>query len=146
MRMYLDVCCLNRPFDDQSQFRIRLETEAVIIILSRALSGEWRWLGSSAVTAEIRRTPDVKRRGEMLLLEQVDEKVVIDQGVIERMQELAQVAFKSFDGMHLACAERGAADVFLTTDDRLLRTAERLGSGLSVRVVNPLDWLQEVIR
>ncbi|MBE2197400.1 MAG: hypothetical protein IAE79_02240 [Anaerolinea sp.] len=27
MRVYLDVCCLNRPFDDQSQERIQLEAE-----------------------------------------------------------------------------------------------------------------------
>jgi hypothetical protein len=26
-RIYLDVCCLNRPFDDQTQARIHLEAE-----------------------------------------------------------------------------------------------------------------------
>ena len=33
MAIYLDTCCLNRPFDDQTQDRIRLEAEAVILIL-----------------------------------------------------------------------------------------------------------------
>jgi len=28
MRVYLDICCLKRPFDDQSQERVRLESEA----------------------------------------------------------------------------------------------------------------------
>ena len=28
MRVYLDNCCFNRPFDDQSSFIIALETEA----------------------------------------------------------------------------------------------------------------------
>jgi hypothetical protein len=30
MVLYLDVCCLKRPFDDQAQPRIRIETEAVL--------------------------------------------------------------------------------------------------------------------
>ena len=34
-RIYLDVCCLNRPFDDQSQPRIRLESETILIILAQ---------------------------------------------------------------------------------------------------------------
>ena len=34
-RIYLDVCCLNRPFDDQNQPRIRLESEAILIILAQ---------------------------------------------------------------------------------------------------------------
>jgi len=38
MRIYLDVCCLNRPFDDQTQERIHLESEAVLIILSNIAS------------------------------------------------------------------------------------------------------------
>ena len=28
MRLYLDICCLKRPFDDQTQPRIRMESEA----------------------------------------------------------------------------------------------------------------------
>jgi hypothetical protein len=35
LRIYLDICYLNRPFDDQRQDRIRLESEAVPLILER---------------------------------------------------------------------------------------------------------------
>jgi hypothetical protein len=41
LRIYVDVCCLNRPFDNQTQDRIRLEAEAVILILKRFEVGEW---------------------------------------------------------------------------------------------------------
>lgn len=34
MLIYLDMCCLKRPFDDQSQPRIRLESEAVLTLLA----------------------------------------------------------------------------------------------------------------
>ncbi len=42
--IYLDVCCLNRPFDNQIQERIRLETEGIFNILAKFQSGEWQLL------------------------------------------------------------------------------------------------------
>jgi len=52
--------------------------------------------------------------------------------------------FSAFDALHLACAESGEVDVFLTTDDRLLRKAGTYAKQLRVRVENPLTWLREV--
>jgi predicted nucleic acid-binding protein len=60
-----------------------------------------------------------------------------------RGEELEKLAFQTYDALHLACAESGRADVFLTTDDRLLRVAKRVAASLKVRVANPLDWLRE---
>jgi hypothetical protein len=61
-KIYLDVCCLNRPFDDQTQPRIRLETEAILEIISRCRTGEWELLSSTALESEIARTPDLTRK------------------------------------------------------------------------------------
>jgi len=66
--------------------------------------------------------------------------------VIRRGQQLEQLGFRAFDALHLACAEKARADVFLTTDDRLLRRASRAPEQLRVRVDNPLAWLNEVLR
>jgi predicted nucleic acid-binding protein len=54
-----------------------------------------------------------------------------------------QAGFADFDALHLACAERAEVDVFLTTDDRLLRRAKRLAAQLRVRVENPATWVRE---
>jgi len=35
MKIYLDACCLSRPFDDQSQQKIYLESQAILFILSK---------------------------------------------------------------------------------------------------------------
>lgn len=59
---------MNRPFDDQNQARIRLEKEAVILILARVNAADLYWLTSPAVTAEIKQTPDPARRYRMLSL------------------------------------------------------------------------------
>ena len=67
MKIYLDVCCLNRPFDNQAQDRIRLETEAVVLILDRIAAKGWQWLTSSAVTDEIKQAAAHRLRHKMLL-------------------------------------------------------------------------------
>jgi hypothetical protein len=40
IRIYLDTCCFNRPFDDQIQARVRAETEAVRLILKAVARGD----------------------------------------------------------------------------------------------------------
>ncbi len=143
MKIYLDVCCLNRPFDDQSHERIRLEAEAVTLVIKRMQTGDWQWISSPVVTAEIRRTPDEARRQAVLALVQlVDQEIAVTPAINKRTRELTVMGFKSFDAAHLACAEAGA-DVFLTTDDRLLRVAARQAGKLEVQTANPLAWLQE---
>lgn len=147
MKIYLDVCCLNRPLDDQTQVRVRLESEAVVFVLSRIAAGEWLWFGSTAMIAEIKQTPDAARQQQVLLLtEHIDEMISITEEIAVRTKELEGLGFKAFDATHLACAEYGRADVFLTTDDRLLRRAKRLAKQLQIRVSNPLTWVQELTR
>lgn len=145
-RVYLDNCVLNRPFDDQSQERVRLETEAIILLLSRLERKEWTWLGSQALNLEIDKTPDVEHQSRLRrVVEFVGSSVEIGEKELERANELQKAGFVGFDAVHLACAESGKADVFLTTDDRLLKLAKRLAKKLRVKVENPLDWMKEMI-
>ncbi len=51
--IYLDACCLNRPFNDQTQDRIRLETEAIVLIMGHLQTDQWRWIGSEVLGTEI---------------------------------------------------------------------------------------------
>ena len=142
MKIYLDVCCLNRPFDDHSQERIRLESEAVITILGR--SKTLPLLTSEIVELEISKIPDEDRKQKVRLLSSIPKmNIVIDDEVIGRAKELNKMGFKSFDSFHIACAEKGQADVLLTTDDHLLKKATSQGRSIKVRLANPLRWLME---
>ena len=62
MRIYVDVSCLDRPFDDQWQQRVRLETEAVELLFDRFESGIWRHVSSEMVLVEITAMPDRDRQ------------------------------------------------------------------------------------
>jgi predicted nucleic acid-binding protein len=145
-RIYLDTCCLNRPFDDQTQDRIRLETEALLTIVERLERGEWTWVSSDLVDIEIGRIADHELRERVqLFAPSVAYAVLIEEPIRERGRELEGLGFRAADALHLACAEAGEADVFLTTDDQVLRRATRMSSHLHVLVENPLRWIAEVL-
>ena len=145
-RIYLDVCCLNRPFDDHSQERVRIESEAVVLILGRVQLGDCEWITSEVVDLEVDRTRDFERRRRLqLLMEPIQRKILLSEAELERAQTLEGLGFDSFDALHVACAESGGADVFLTTDDRLLRASVRMAEALRIRVLNPLAWVQETL-
>jgi len=142
--VYLDACCLNRPFDDQAQPRVHLESEAVLIILARFKQREWEWLGSTVLNLEIEQTTEPTRKARIKLLMTAIHRVVSVQVAEEkRGKELSALGLPAVDALHIACAETGGADVFLTTDDRLLRQATRLAAQLRVPVENPLTWIKE---
>lgn len=145
-RVYLDVCCLNRPFDDQRQDRVRLEAEAVLLILGRCEAGTWQWLSSAVVEEEVDNTPSHERRARVrTMLSGAQSSVVLTEAAVTRAKALQGMGFRTYDALHLACAEQATVDVFLTTDDRVLRIATRHAAYLQVRVANPLAWLLEVI-
>src|SRR5438045_2450934 len=62
MRIYLDMCCLKRPFDDQSDARIQLETTALAAILVVCNRGEHELFTSDALRFENSRNPNPERQ------------------------------------------------------------------------------------
>lgn len=147
MKVYLDACCLNRPFDDQSQPRVRLETEAISIILEKLHQNEWEWIGSEILLHEIGQTPDLENRQRALSFASLAHQVVeITEKVLRRAEELEEAGFDSYDAIHLSSAEFGKADVFLTTDDQILKVAARKKNLFSFTVENPVKWLEEVLK
>jgi len=146
MKIYLDVCCLNRPFDDAAQDRVRIESESILTILSRCLSAGWTLMGSEVADIEIFKIPDEERMRKVSLLSSISQSyVIVDEDVKKRAMLLSALNFKSFDALHIACAEKGGADVLLTTDDSLLHKASQHADTLKVSLENPVTWLMEEI-
>ena len=57
--IYLDVCALSRPFDEQHYLRIRLETEAINMILSKARDGDYQLVFSPVHIKEVDAIPEM---------------------------------------------------------------------------------------
>lgn len=144
--VYLDLCCLNRPFDDQHQARVRLEAEAILGLIEQARRGELSWIGSDILDLESSRNPDADRRRRVeALLSSATSKVVAGERERQRGRELEAMGFAAFDALHLACAESAGAEVLLTTDDRLRGRADREKARLAVQVENPAKWYSEAV-
>ena len=145
MKIYLDVSCLNRPFDDQSQARIRIETAAVTLIFERIDAGLWQQVSSEMAVIELDAITDVDRQNRVrMLLPESKAIMKLDETTFQRAAELERLGFKPADAVHVAAAERAKADVLLSCDDRLCRLAKRRRRDLQVKVVNPVDWLKEM--
>lgn len=65
MKLYLDMCALKRPFDDQIQERIASETHAVLAIMGRIERGLDSMVWSTALTLENDADPDPEPRIEV---------------------------------------------------------------------------------
>jgi predicted nucleic acid-binding protein len=142
MTVYLDVCCLNRPFDDQSQNRVRLEAEAVLSILEMATAGKLKLVSSDIIDDELSQMPDDERREKVeLLLDASSKHVPLTTSIERRATTFHKWNITPLDALHLAAAEAAHADYFLTTDDFLLRRTHRHADELKVKVENPAKWL-----
>jgi predicted nucleic acid-binding protein len=128
-RIYLDVCALCRPFDDQQQVRIRLETSAVELILAHIRQGDLALVASPAHEVEIGAINDTEEQQHLLLLvAELRTSWAFDlPAVRQRAEQLAAQGLGVADAAHLAFAEAAQAE-FVSVDDRLLRQCRRIKS------------------
>jgi len=139
----MDVCCLNRPYDDLSPDRVYLEAESVLTIISHCERGEWSLISSGMIEYELSKLQDIDRLEKIqMLLVASRERLELTPQVEKLARSFVGHGLKPFDSLHLALAESYGVDVFLTTDDRLLRSARKLN--LNIMVSNPVSWLMEV--
>jgi len=141
MRIYMDVCCLFRPFDeDRTQDRIRREADAIFAILELCKENGWKILDSEMIDFEMATaTNHVTAKQIKELFPFAAERAMLGKDVEIRAIFFQCNGIDIIDSYHLALAETSGADVFLTTDDRFLRKANRID--LKIRVENPETWI-----
>jgi predicted nucleic acid-binding protein len=120
--IYLDVCALCRPFDDQKYMRIRLETEAINLIISTVKIGSYKLMISKVHIAEIDAILDPIERIELqMVLNKWGERIkTILTQTRARAEFLVNSGFGIADAAHVAFAEQENAS-FISCDDRLIK-------------------------
>ncbi len=144
MRVYLDLCCLKRPFDRQEHPVVRLETEAILALLSAP--ADRVILLRSAVHVLENSYNTVKPRREAVA-DWISCGPLVPVKVPElrpRTAFLVSLGFSKFDGLHVASAELSSASVFVTVDYPLLNRLRRNESALRVRYSDPVRLVEEV--
>jgi predicted nucleic acid-binding protein len=144
MRVYLDCCSLQRPFDDKSQPRIALEAEAVLVILALCEAGQLKLISSEALIFEIGRMPDQTRKDAALAILNIAKETLDLTSEFEALaRKLRTSGIKPLDALHMAFASLSKVDYFCTCDDNLLKKAKGL-QGLSTKVVSPIELIMEL--
>ena len=138
MRVYLDNCCYNRPFDEQAQLRVVLETLAKLNIQQQMRDGVLEYVWSSVLDFEISKSRFLDRSLQIMTWAKgAVINVQIDDSIRFRAKEFEANGLKAMDALHVACAEAAECDWFFTTDRGILKKARNL---ISMRVANPVEF------
>jgi hypothetical protein len=143
VRIYLDNCCFNRPFDDQSQIRVRLEAEAKLKIQEEIRSGRLQLTWSYILDYENSRNPYQERREQIRNWKNYAASDIQESSdLLEVANLLNQIGIQKIDCLHIACAILSKCEYFLTTDDGILKCGKEIDD---IRIDDPIGFIKEVL-
>lgn len=142
MRVYLDMCCYNRPYDDQSQIKVSLEAQAKLHIQDLIQKKRLELVTSYMLRYECGQNPyEMRRRA---IMQFVDTYTAAYIG-LERKDEIVSMAadimktgIKFKDACHVASAVYANCEYFISTDKRLLKYKTD-----QIKLVSPIDFVTE---
>jgi len=139
-KIYLDNCSYNRPFDDQMQIKIRLETEAKLYIQSNVVTKKYLLVWSYMLDFENDSNPyDEKRNAIGPWREIAGEYCPSSNEIFLAGLKYMEYGISAKDALHIACAVECNCEYFVTTDRKLLNKAVN-----NIRIINPIDFVREV--
>ena len=136
LNIYLDNCCLNRPYDNQSQLRVELETKAKLFIQKLVEKGSVELTVSYILRLENNDNPyDDKKFLISRFFDFAKTSISETAEILKNANSFVDKGLKVHDALHLSCAIEANCDYFFTTDDRLLKFKET-----RVNIGNPTDF------
>jgi len=145
MKIYLDLCVYNRPFDDQSQPRIMLEALCFIIVMANVSSGDIKTVSSFVLEYENRKNPKIENRIVIAdMLSVASEFVAYSKNIQERAEQLEDEGISGIDALHFACAEIAHAEYFITCDDALSKKINKV-KDLQVKTLTIIEFINKEI-
>ena len=139
IRVYLDNCCYNRPYDEQTQTRIFIESQAKLHIQKLITENKLDLVYSFVSIYENSMNPYEVRRNAISDFFRYSKIYVNEDNISiikERAAKIMQTGIKTKDAMHLSCAIEGCSDYFISTDIRLLKYSSE-----HIKLINPVDFL-----
>ena len=139
MRIYLDNCCFNRPYDDQNQFKIKIEIEAKLIIQEKIKNKELDLIWSFILDYENSRNIDKLKQHEIYQFEKYSKEYFLGyETTLGGAEILIKMGFKKMDALHLISAIQSKCNYFITTDKRILNKDELISE---LKIINPVEFV-----
>ena len=141
MKIYLDNCCYNRPFDDQSQMKIHLETQAKLYVQRQIRDGVYDLVWSYILDYENGKNPYEEKRFAIAPWKAIAAFCVVEETeeILLCAESLASKGIKTYDALHIACAIAAQCEYYLTTDKKLLHTQVP-----EIKIIDPIDFVMEM--
>lgn len=143
MKIYMDNCCYNRPYDDQTYIRIHLETEAKLHIQDLVKRGEIELVTSYMLEYENGKNRFSHKKQAIADFMNANESYYVGINKETETKTIAghimETGIKSADALHVACAVLAGSDYFITTDDRLLKLQTE-----EIQVVTPGEFIRRL--
>ena len=140
LKLYLDNCCFNRPYDNQSLIRNRLETEAKIYIQKLIIEDDYDLVWSYILDFENSKNPFRERKEEISTWRAVAKSRIMEtEEILLRAENLQKLHIKSKDALHISCAIEEKCNYFLTTDDKLLSKNNLIDQ---ITIISPIGFIE----
>jgi len=140
-KVYLDNCTYNRPFDDQNDIRIRLESEAKIFIQEQIKDNRIDLVWSSVNDYENNDNPSPEKQKRIMAWRNfAAQRHTLNQAVLQKALELQSIGIRAKDALHIAAAIDSECGFFITTDRKILN--KKIDG---VTVVNPVVFVEEYL-
>lgn len=140
MRIYLDHCAYNRPFDDQNNIKNQLETIAKLYIQGQIREGKYDLVWSYMSDFENSNNPNEENKNAIQEWENIAKYKCKSSGkIFELGKQIEQNKIRSSDALHIACAIESQCDYFITTDGGLINKSMD-----EIKIVNPIDFIREM--
>ena len=140
IRIYLDNCCFNRPYDDQTQPRVRFETQAKLHIQRMVFEGEINLVWSYVLKYENSRNPFESKKQAIAQWEILSSLFVsMSNEIVSIAEKITTTGVKSTDALHVACAIAGNCQYFITVDKRLLSYRDD-----RIIICNPIEFFNQI--
>ena len=141
MRIYLDNCCYNRPFDDQNQIKIHLETQAKLYIQAKIRDGIYDLVWSYILDYENGKNPYEEKRLAIAPWKSIATYCIAEESesILLFAESLASKGLKTYDALHISCAVAAHCEYYLTTDKKLLNTPIP-----EIKIISPIVFVSEM--
>jgi len=140
MKIYLDHCAYNRPFDDQNNIKNQLETSAKLHIQDQIRQEKYDLVWSYMSDFENDNNPNIENKKSIQMWENISKyKCKSSENVLMRGSKIVEKGIRASDALHIACAIESQCDYFITTDAGLTNKEIE-----GIKIINPIDFVRKM--
>ena len=137
------MCCYNRPYDDQSQLKIALETQAKLFIQQLIQEAKVDLVSSYTLDYECSNIPVISRKDTIIKFINNYSCYYVgfehDEIIADKAALIMKSGVKEKDAFHIASAIFARCEYFISTDLRLLKYKTN-----EIKLLTPIEFIMEL--